>query len=118
MPSAFTTENVPALEAVGCVRNGDRNSALTLSIENDAVLHCVSDDGFRVSIHLRACPAAGGRIRNIRCTLGNGVEITCRGRINPVMGSLRLDADDQTEYSWFRFAIRPNFRREFTARLQ
>ena len=109
MTSAFTTQNVSALEAVGRVSNKGRKPSLTLSIDNDAVLHCVSDGGFSLSLNVGNY-IAEGEIHHVRCILDNRLEISCSGSIDPSSGSLRLDADDQNAFSWFWFAVQPNYR--------
>ena len=108
MSGVFTTANAAALEAVGRVSSGGRSPSFALTIENNYVLRCVTPDGFSLSVNVGG---RNGELRDVRCTLANGVEITCSGTINRTNGRIRLDADNQQEFYWFWFEVRPNFRR-------
>ncbi len=108
MSGVFTTANAAAFEAVGRVSNGGRRPSFALTIENNYVLHCVAPDGFSLSVNVGG---SNSKLHGVTCTLANGVEITCSGTINRTDGRIRLDADDQDEFHWFWFEVRPNFRR-------
>jgi hypothetical protein len=108
MSGVFTTANTAALEAVGRVSNGGRRPSFALTIENNYVLHCVTPDGFSLSVNLVA--VVDDELLDVRCTLADGVEITCSGTIDKTNGRIRLDADDQVAFYWFWFEVRPNFR--------
>ncbi len=106
--SKFTSAKASALEAVGRVNEGGRRLPLALSIENDCSLRCVNADGFSISV-----PVGGGGfigshvIRDVECTLADGVVIRCEGTLNRRKGTLRLDAVNMDEFYWFWLEVRP-----------
>ena len=119
MSNKFTQANAASLQATGRVSAGGRRLPLTLDIESNGDLVCSNENGFNLIVKISDIMNASGRATRLRmsvpssfvnCTLADGSVILCEGHIYPSDGTLRLDAVDQDEFSWFWFEVRKNFR--------
>ena len=98
----FLADPENSFTANGCVNDGGRNLPLSVTIENDFQLICTNEDGFRFSCCI--CPDMPPQTR---CVLANGTQILTRSLVNYQNGTIRVDATNQYDYSWFWLEVGP-----------
>ncbi len=100
----FLEEPPHAFKANGRVNTGGRKLPLSVAIDNGFKLICTNEDGF-----LYSCCILPGNPPLTKCVLANGVEILCRTVVNFQNGTIRVDAMNQYDYSWFWLEVGPRF---------
>ena len=106
--SMFTSANACRLMADGRTHAFHGKPSETVSIGDDCILRCSNAAGFRISVRLDN-NADTIISSDVECILADGTVLTCEGRIDHASGTLRLDAVDQGNFSWFWFEVRPGF---------
>jgi hypothetical protein len=92
--------------------NMNKKLHLLANIDSTGKLTCTGENGFEMIVDLKGRLKAKTRriIRSdrIKCRLTDGTVLECEGHIDA--DTLRLDATDQENYSWFWFAVNRSYK--------